>query len=387
MAVSGELTGFTVGITADRRWTEQAALFERRGATVIRGPAIRTLPLGTEPPLRRATEEVLARPPAVLIANTGVGIRSWFASAEAWGLGQALAATLSRTRIYARGPKAAAAVHSAGLEVTARARSEQLSEIIDLVIDGACSEERVAVQLDGSGGSDQIDRLLRAGIDVVPIPVYRWGLPDDMSPALRLAEAVIAGRVQAVTFTSGPVIRNWFCIAERQGMAAELRRALTDGRTVVGSIGPVCTRIALSEGLGSDHLVQPEAYRLGPLVRTVTERLMRRRVTIEVATATMTISGNAVLVDGELLSLSSIENRLLSTLAARPNTVFTKEQLLRAVWDGTTSDAHTVEVGIARLRKRLGPHASAILSVYRRGYTLRTCPSDTACDPRPAGVT
>jgi DNA-binding response OmpR family regulator len=85
----------------------------------------------------------------------------------------------------------------------------------------------------------------------------------------------------------------------------------------------------------------------------------------------MVLSGNAVFIAGEPLYLSDTEARLLATLAARPNVVFTKEQLLRTVWAETVEGSHTVEVGIARLRKRLGPHGGAIRSVHRRGYTLR----------------
>jgi two-component system response regulator ResD len=85
----------------------------------------------------------------------------------------------------------------------------------------------------------------------------------------------------------------------------------------------------------------------------------------------MVLSGNAVLVGGECLSLTDTETRLLATLASRPNAVFTKEQLLRAVWSGAVADPHTVEVAVARLRKRLGPHGGAVRSIHRRGYTLR----------------
>src|SRR3546814_14227938 len=46
--VLASLDGFTVGITADRRADEQAALFERRGASVVLGRSIRTLPIGDE---------------------------------------------------------------------------------------------------------------------------------------------------------------------------------------------------------------------------------------------------------------------------------------------------------------------------------------------------
>lgn len=381
--VPGPLTGFTVGITADRRWEEQAALFERRGAAVIHGPAIRTLPVGAESPLRRATEDLIARPPDVLIANTGLGIRSWFAAADTWGLGRALDAALGRARIYARGPKASGAIHAAGLEVVARARSERLSELVDLVIEHVQPGHRVVLQSDGGADSlsasaparAEVRRLRRAGAEVVTLHVYRWTLPDDRGPAIRLAEAVISGRVHAVTFTAGPAIRNWLLMAAERGMEDDLRRALTDGRTVVGCVGPVCAEVAASEGLLSPNLVQPDAYRLGPLVRTVTDRLAPRRVTLKLGTAELVVSGNAVLVGDECTSLSDTEARLLAILAGRPNAVFTREQLLRKVWGaGAAADSHAVEVGIARLRKRLGDHGSAILSVHRRGYTLRTAP-------------
>lgn len=275
--VSGSLSGLTVGITADRRWNEQAALFERRGATVLHAPTISTLPLGADTPLRQATEEVIARPPAVLIANTGLGMRSWFSTADAWGLGSALETALGQTRIYARGPKASAAVHSAGLPVVARARTERLSEVVDLALAGLQAGERVVLQLDGHWEPAELQRLRRAGAEVVALPVYRWTFPDDTGPALRLAEGVIAGRVQAVTFTAGPAVRNWMTIAADEGIQAELREALTDGRVVLGCVGPVCAEAAADAGLQSPHLVQPDAFRLGPLVRAVTERLTQRR--------------------------------------------------------------------------------------------------------------
>src|SRR5687768_10023011 len=94
------LDGYTIGVTADRRSDEQASLFERRGATVLLGPAIRTLPVGGDDGLRTVTEAVIARPPDVLVANTGIGIRSWFAAAETWDLGDALLAALQTTRVF-----------------------------------------------------------------------------------------------------------------------------------------------------------------------------------------------------------------------------------------------------------------------------------------------
>jgi uroporphyrinogen-III synthase len=369
--MGGVLRGFTVGITADRRWDEQAALFERRGATVVHGPTIRTLPLGSDAPLREATEAVIRRPPEGLVANTGLGIRSWLSAAETWGLGEQLVAALGTGRVYARGPKASGAIHSAGLEVAAKAASERLSEAVDAALDDLPRGARIAIQIDGSGDSPEIARLRAGGAEVVAVPVYEWKLPEDPRPALRLAEAVIGGRAHAVTFTAGPAIRNWFALAAEQQLDEPLREALLNGDVVVGCVGPVCAEVAGREGIASDHLVVPAAFRLGPMVRAVTDRLVDRAVRVRLGGHELTLSGNHLCIDDTDQLLTDTEARLLGALAARPNVVWAKRDLAVTVWRDAETDPHTVEVAVARLRRRLGPLGPSIASVHRRGYVLR----------------
>ena len=368
------LRGFTVGVTADRRWDEQAALFERRGATVVHAPTIRTLPLGSDEHLRAATASVIVRPPDVLIANTGLGIRSWIGAAESWGIETDVLTALADTKIIARGPKASGAIHALGLEVADRAPSERLSEAVDLALPYLRPGAVVAVQLDGSGqASPDIARLRHAGAAVLEIPVYEWRLPDDPHPALRLAEGVVAGRVHAVTFTTGPAIRNWMDICAEHDLDRPLRDALVHGNVVVGCVGHVCAAAAMDRGLASANIVIPDKWRLGPLVRAVADRLAQRRVDVLLGGIQITLAGTVVIVGGgEPIELSDTEARLLATLASRPDVVFAKHDLLTAVWGDRSTDPHVVEVAIGRLRQRLGDHGSAIASVYRRGYALRT---------------
>jgi uroporphyrinogen-III synthase len=368
---SDVLRGFTVGVTADRRWDEQASLFERRGATVLHGPSIRTLPLGSDSRLRAATEAVIARRPALLVANTGLGIRSWLSAAETWGLGDDLLAALRQARIHARGPKASGAVHSAGLDVASRAGTERLSEAVDAALAEHVPGQVVALQVDGSGSSPELGRFAARGIEVIEVPVYEWKLPEDPRPALRLAEAVIAGKVHAVTFTTGPAIRNWLALAADCQLDGPLREALVDGRTVVGCVGPVCAEVAAAEGISSGHLVVPAAWRLGPLVRAVTERLVGRSLTARLDGAELVITGTAVTISGEAVACTDIEAKVLAALAAQPGVVVAKVDLLRSVWGDEGADPHLVEVAVNRLRRRLGAHGAAITSVHRRGYLLR----------------
>src|SRR5436309_1991132 len=146
--VDDPLHGYCIGVTADRRWEEQAELLRRRGATVLHGPSIRTLPVGADEELRATTERLIARPPEFFIANTGIGVRSWMAAAESWALGTELLHALAGARIYARGLKASGAVHALGLEVAGKAKSERLREVVDVIVSQVTDGMTVAVQRD-----------------------------------------------------------------------------------------------------------------------------------------------------------------------------------------------------------------------------------------------
>jgi uroporphyrinogen-III synthase len=227
------------------------------------------------------------------------------------------------------------------------------------------------VQLDGGPDPPVLDRLRAAGLDVVEVPVYEWRLPDDPRPAVRLAEGVIAGRVHAVTFTAGVQVGNWLSIVAEDDLDSALLEALDAGDVVVGCVGPVCAEAAVAAGLHAERLVVPTTFRLGPLVRAVTDELVGRTATVRLRRAELLLTGTVVRVGDVRAELTGTEARLLATLAARPGTVIAKEDLLRSVWGDDAGDTHVVEVTVGRLRRRLGVHGDAITSVPKRGYALR----------------
>lgn len=341
-------------------------LFERRGATIVRGQAIRTLPLGEDAGLREATEAVIHARPQVLVANTGLGIRSWFGAAESWGVGDELLDALRSTHVYARGPKAAGAVHALGLEVLRRARSERLSEVIDLILRDIGRGATVVLQRDGGATSPEVDRL-RADHPVIEVPIYRWEPTDDPRPALRLAEAIVASRLHGITFTSAPAVTSWLELVRDGGLEHDVLHAFASGEVVVGCVGPACAEAALAGGVSERGVVVPPTSRLGPLVRTVAEGLVGRSRRV----GALEITGTVVRCGNQRIALSDVESRLLGALARRPGTVMTKADLLREVWGDASADPHLVEVAIGRLRRRLGEQGTAIAVVPRRGYVLR----------------
>ncbi|WP_225446890.1 winged helix-turn-helix domain-containing protein [Streptacidiphilus sp. PB12-B1b] len=74
-------------------------------------------------------------------------------------------------------------------------------------------------------------------------------------------------------------------------------------------------------------------------------------------------------VDGELLELTYLEFELLAHLTANPHRVHTRDHLVSAVWGyGHVGDGRTVDVHVARLRRKLGRHREGIVTVRRVGY-------------------
>ncbi|WP_406057796.1 winged helix-turn-helix domain-containing protein [Streptomyces sp. NBC_01077] len=75
-------------------------------------------------------------------------------------------------------------------------------------------------------------------------------------------------------------------------------------------------------------------------------------------------------VDGQALDLTYLEFELLAHLVAHPHRVHTRDQLVTTVWGyGHVGDGRTVDVHVARLRRKLGAeHRHTIQTVRRVGY-------------------
>lgn len=75
-------------------------------------------------------------------------------------------------------------------------------------------------------------------------------------------------------------------------------------------------------------------------------------------------------VDGVALDLTYLEFELLAHLVAHPHRVHTRDQLVTTVWGyGHVGDGRTVDVHVARLRRKLGAeYRRSIQTVRRVGY-------------------
>ncbi|MFJ9981956.1 uroporphyrinogen-III synthase [Streptomyces cyaneofuscatus] len=365
----GPLAGFTVGVTAARRAEELATLLKRRGAAVQHAPALRIVPLADDSELLDATKELVDHAPDVVVATTAIGFRGWVEAADGWGIGDALLERLRGVELLARGPKVKGAVRAAGLTEAWSPGSESMAEVLDRLLGEGVEGRRIALQLHGEPLPGFIESLQAAGAEVVGVPVYRWMPPQDIAPLDRMLDATAARALDAVTFTSAPAAASFLGRAEVRGLLPEILGALRDD-VLAACVGPVTALPLQARGIPT---VQPERFRLGPLVQLVCAQLPTTARVLPIAGHRVEIRGHAVLVDDELRAVPPAGMALLHTLARRPGWVVARADLLRAL-PGSGTDEHAVETAMARLRSALGT-PRLIQTVVKRGYRLSLDPA------------
>jgi uroporphyrinogen-III synthase len=264
--------GFSVAAFESRRAADMARLIEHYGGTPVLAPAVREIPLQDNPAAFAFAAALLAGEVDVVIFLTGVGVRTLVEVIETRYAPAHLCQALARTAIVARGPKPAAVLRELHVPITVRVPEpntwrellQALDEhAADVPVRGRC----VAVQEYGLSNPELLAGLEERGARVMPVPVYRWALPQDTTPLRQAIQAIVAGKVQVVLFTSAIQVTHLLQIAAQHGWEDALRHAF--GAMVTVSVGPTTTEALLAHNLPVD--LQPPHPKMGPLVKAAAE--------------------------------------------------------------------------------------------------------------------
>jgi len=373
------LTGYRVAVTSARRSDELCAMLRRRGATVSAGAAITMVPLSDDNELHRHTEALIAHPPDILVATTGIGFRGWVAATDGWGLTNDLISALSQARIVSRGPKATGALRATSLPEEWSPESESSREVLHYLLESGVRGQRIAIQMHGATDDwdpfpEFLDELRAAGAEVVPIRVYRWRPAPRDGDFDQLVTQIAARQFDAVSFTSAPAVAATLLRARDLGLEEDLLSALRSDVHAM-CVGPVTARPLTRLNVPASA---PERMRLGALARHITDELpILSSLTLRAAGYRIEIRGTCVVVDDEVKSLSPAAMATMRALAQRAGTVVSRDDLLQAL-PGTGTDTHAVETAVLRLRTALGDR-KIVSTVVKRGYRLAT-------DDHPAGA-
>ena len=121
---------------------------------------------------------------------------------------------------------------------------------------------------------------------------------------------------------------------------------------------------------GDDYMAKPfSLHELLARVKAVVRRTQGEpeRALLRAGSLTIDFEKKLVLATDEALKLSPKEFGILSLLARHPGRVFSREEILAEVWHGETYVLdRTVDVHIARIRRKLG--SEAVRLTNRQGY-------------------
>jgi uroporphyrinogen-III synthase len=229
------------------------------------------------------------------IFQTGVGTRALFAVADSLGLTGALlrigekAVVIARAKTRNRAPFTQRAHRSDCWR--ALTTHEVLAELRNTPLRG----KKIVVQRYGQINRELKCTLESQGAEVIEIVTYRWALPEDTAPLLRLIGALCRSEIDVVAFTSASQATNLFTVAHGAGKEAVLKQSLD--RTLVASIGPIFSATLRRLGVRVD--VEANPPKLGPL--------------IEAINAALSVAGTAPAVIMILLGWAHVVMRLKAT--------------------------------------------------------------------------
>jgi uroporphyrinogen-III synthase len=98
--------------------------------------------------------------------------------------------------------------------------------------------------------------------------------PEDTAPLLRLISALGRDEIDLVAFTSASQASNLFTVAQHDGKQASLKQSL--GRTLVASIGPVCSVALRKLAVRVDIKAKPQKLR--PFIKAINAALSDPRL-------------------------------------------------------------------------------------------------------------
>jgi len=252
-----------VAILETRTGEHLGELVARRGAIPMLAPALEEVADVDPAAVTALLEQWRALPFQMVIFQTGVGTRGLFQATDALGTTAELLDLLSHARVVVRGPKPTGELNSRGVRMDVRAPTPfttdtVLAAIADIPLEGT----RVLVQRYGATNAQLMKSLEARGATVREIATYRWALPQNIQPLTDLLDALAAGKVHAVVFTSAVQVQHLFEVAATQQRADALP-GLLEG-LVIASIGPVCSKALAAHGVMPSFEASPP--KLGPLV-------------------------------------------------------------------------------------------------------------------------
>ena len=270
----GLLAGRRVLTFETRRKKELKRLLARHGAEVICAPALREVPLEKNPAALELLDRLRAGTIDGMIFLTGVGTRALVEAVQVNGSKEEFIDLLRGVKRIVRGPKPVAALRELGLQADVCAPSPNTWRELLAVLDAELPVQglRLGVQEYGRSNSRFLASLVTRGASVLPVPVYRWCLPEDTGPLKTAIKEVLDGKIDIVAFTTSIHLEHLLGVAGDR--TERLLEALRTGVTIA-SIGPSVGEALEAYGLRAD--IVPTKPNLGTFAAAIANEAPKRK--------------------------------------------------------------------------------------------------------------
>jgi uroporphyrinogen-III synthase len=265
--------GLRVLSLESRRAAEMAKLIASSGGQATVAPSMREIPLASNTEAlafaRRLSEDSFD----IVIFLTGVGTRALTRVVETVYPVEQFVVALRKIAVVARGPKPMAVLKELGVPVTVAVPEPNTWRDLLRTLDERADSlplkgRRVAVQEYGISNPELLAGLSARGAHVTRVPVYEWGLPEDVAPLRAAVMSIARGEMDVVLFTTAMQINHLFQVAREMNQEEPVRRALS--RMLIASIGPTTSERLHEYGLPAD--IEPTHPKMGYLVSETAQR-------------------------------------------------------------------------------------------------------------------
>jgi len=270
---SANFAGLSVVAFESRKAKEIAALISNQQGIPLIAPAMREIPLEENPAAFGFADQLFTGRLDAVIFMTGVGARTLFQVLETRYPLDQITHALAAVVVVARGPKPIAVLREYKISVTVAVPEpntwREVLETLDQHPGGFVLEgKRVAVQEYGISNTRLLEGLRKRGVELILVPVYRWGPPTDLAPLREAMRALVAGQAQVVLFTNAFQVDSVLTLAAADGCEQRLRDAFA--RSVVCSVGPTCSEALSLHNIRVD--IEPQHPKMGTLVHEAAQR-------------------------------------------------------------------------------------------------------------------
>jgi uroporphyrinogen-III synthase len=266
--------GARVALLESRLAAETAGMVRRLGGEPVSAPSLAELDVDADEAIISFISRLSETPESVVVFLTGVAVTRLFAAADRLGREAALLEGLAGATTVARGPKPAGALVRRGVPPS-RAVLEPFTttDVIDTLATMPVEGREVTVVHYGERNEPLVSHLETRAARVRELLLYEWRLPVDITPLSRAIDALIAGDIPVLAFTSQIQIRHLLEVAgpaRRDALLAALNASV-----LVGAVGPTCAAACTAAGIRA--VVAPERPKLAPLLQVLARAQSARK--------------------------------------------------------------------------------------------------------------